>query len=65
MLLVIDIGNTNTSLGVFENDKLVHTFALSSDIKKTDDEYGISLLAILNHYNIILLIQIIFQIKIF
>jgi type III pantothenate kinase len=52
MLLVIDIGNTNTSLGVFENDKLVHTFALSSDIKKTDDEYGINLLAILNHNNI-------------
>ena len=52
MLLVIDIGNTNTSLGVFEQDKLIHTFALSSDIKKTDDEYGISLLAILNHNNI-------------
>ena len=52
MLLVIDIGNTNTSLGVFENDKLVHTFALSSDVKKTDDEYGINLIAILNHKNI-------------
>lgn len=52
MLLVIDIGNTNTSLGVFENDNLVHTFALSSDVKKTDDEYGINLLAILNHKNI-------------
>ena len=52
MLLVIDIGNTNTSLGVFEQDKLIHTFALSSDVKKTDDEYGISLLAILNHKNI-------------
>ena len=52
MLLVIDIGNTNTSLGVFEKDELVHTFALSSDIKKTDDEYGISLLTILNHKNI-------------
>lgn len=52
MLLVIDIGNTNTSLGVFEKDNLVHTFALSSDIKKTDDEYGINLLAILNHKNI-------------
>ena len=49
MLLVIDIGNTNTSLGVFEKDKLIHTFSLSSDIKKTDDEYGINLLAILNH----------------
>lgn len=51
MLLVIDIGNTNTSLGIFEQDELVQTFALSSDIKKTEDEYGISLLAILNHHN--------------
>ncbi len=52
MLLVIDIGNTNTSLGVYENDKLVETFRLSSDVKKTADEYGISLLAILNHNNL-------------
>lgn len=53
MLLVIDIGNTNTSLGVYEEDELIHTFSLSSDIKKTQDEYGIYLLAILNHKNII------------
>lgn len=53
MLLVIDIGNTNTSLGVFEKDNLINTFSLSSDIKKTTDEYGISLLAILNHNNLV------------
>ena len=53
MLLVIDIGNTNTSLGIFEGDKLIYTFALSSDIKRTDDEYGIFLLTILNHHNLI------------
>jgi len=52
MLLVIDIGNTNTSLGIFEEDKLINTFSLSSDIKKTCDEYGILLLSILNHNNI-------------
>ncbi len=52
MLLVIDIGNTNTSLGVYENDELIETFRLSSDVKKTDDEYGISLLTILNHNNL-------------
>ncbi len=52
MLLVIDIGNTNTSLGVYENNSLIETFRLSSDYKKTDDEYGISLLTILNHNNL-------------
>ncbi len=51
MLLVIDIGNTNTSLGIFDKDNLINTFNLSSDVKKTVDEYGISLLAILNHNN--------------
>ena len=53
MLLVIDIGNTNTSLGIFKGDELINTFSLSSDIKKTADEYGISLLAILNHNNLV------------
>lgn len=52
MLLVIDIGNTNTSLGVFEGNDLINRFSLSSDIKKTEDEYGISLLTILNHNNL-------------
>ncbi len=53
MLLVIDIGNTNTSIGVFNNDELIDTFSLSSDIKKTQDEYGILLLALLKHNNLI------------
>ena len=52
MLIVVDIGNTNTTLGIFEGDKLVNTFAFSSDIKKTEDEYGIMLLTILKHGNV-------------
>ena len=57
MLLVIDIGNTNTSLGIYDNDDLIKTFSFSSDIKKTDDEYGIMLLAILNHNDLLSKIQ--------
>lgn len=53
MLLVTDIGNTNTTLGVFDGDKLVKTFSFSSDIKKTEDEYGIMLLSVLNCNNLI------------
>ncbi len=53
MLLVIDIGNTNTSIGIFDDDKLIKTFSFSSDIKKTDDEYGIILLSILKHNNLL------------
>lgn len=52
MLLVIDIGNTNTTLGVYNQEELVEKFSLSSDIKKTEDEYGITLLTILNHKNL-------------
>ena len=41
MLLTIDIGNTNITLGVFDNTTLVNSWNLSSDKNKTDDEYGI------------------------
>lgn len=53
MILAIDIGNTNTSIGVYDKEELILTFSLSSDIKKTVDEYGISLLTILGHNDII------------
>ena len=53
MLLVIDIGNTNTSIGIFDKDELVKKYSFSSDIKKTDDEYGIMLLSVLGHGNML------------
>ena len=52
MLIVVDIGNTNATLGVFKGDELVNTFSFSSDIKKTEDEYGIMLLTVLHHNNL-------------
>lgn len=41
MLLVIDVGNTNTSLGVYEGDTLVNHWRLTSARARTMDEYGI------------------------
>jgi type III pantothenate kinase len=38
MLLTIDIGNTNTVLGVFEGDKLVHSWRVKTDARNTADE---------------------------
>ncbi len=38
MLLTIDIGNTNTVLGVFEGDKLVHSWRVKTDTRGTADE---------------------------
>ncbi|HIS74697.1 TPA: type III pantothenate kinase [Candidatus Galligastranaerophilus intestinavium] len=53
MLLVVDIGNTNTNLGVFSDDnKLKSSWNISSDIKRFEDEYGILILSLLQNSNI-------------
>jgi type III pantothenate kinase len=41
MLLVIDVGNTNTSLGVFEGDKLMADWRLTTARARTGDEWGV------------------------
>lgn len=41
MLLVIDIGNTNVVLGVYEDARLKAHWRLATDAKTTSDEYGI------------------------
>jgi type III pantothenate kinase len=40
MFLAIDIGNTNVTLGVFEEEKLLCTWRLETDIHKMPDEYA-------------------------
>jgi type III pantothenate kinase len=41
MLLVIDVGNTNTALGVYEGDRLLANWRLVTAHQQTVDEYGI------------------------
>jgi type III pantothenate kinase len=41
MLLTIDVGNTNTVLGVFDRDRLVVHWRLTTRREQTSDEYGI------------------------
>lgn len=41
MLFVIDVGNTNTVLGVYEDRRLVAHWRLTTDRTQTVDEYGI------------------------
>lgn len=43
MLLVVDVGNTNITLGVFDGDKLNGTFRMTTKLPRTSDEYGIEL----------------------
>lgn len=41
MILTIDIGNTNTVLGIYEDDELKVSIRISSDSKKTVDEIAL------------------------
>ena len=44
MLLVIDIGNTNIKLGVYDGDDLVQSWRMSVKVTRTSDEFGILML---------------------
>jgi type III pantothenate kinase len=41
MLLVIDVGNTNTVLGIYDEDRLVDNWRIWTERDRTSDEYGI------------------------
>lgn len=40
MLLAIDVGNTNISIGIFKSRDLINTWRISTDVSKTTDEYA-------------------------
>src|SRR5437868_6138205 len=43
MLLAIDVGNTNVTIGVFDGDRLAHSWRLAALRERTADELGIFL----------------------
>lgn len=53
MLFVLDVGNTNTVLGVFEDDQLTHEWRIKTDRYKTEDEFGMLLKSLLEHKGIL------------
>lgn len=52
MLLTIDIGNTNITLGLFEGDTLGPRWRLATRHEQMPDEYGIQFYAMLQHAGI-------------
>lgn len=40
MLMVIDVGNTNITIGFYEKDQLMHTFRMTTNTNRTSDELG-------------------------
>lgn len=52
MILVIDVGNTNIVLGVYQQKELIHGWRLSTSRDKTADEYGSKLRVLFDYSGI-------------
>ncbi|KXL52039.1 type III pantothenate kinase [Anaerotignum neopropionicum] len=52
MILVIDVSNTNTVIGVFDGEELVANWRLSTVSSRTSDETGILIRGFFQHANI-------------
>jgi type III pantothenate kinase len=49
MLLTIDIGNTNITLGLYQDQELAAAWRLATDHERMQDEYGLQILGLLQH----------------
>ena len=49
MLLAIDVGNTNVTVGVFDDGSLRATWRFATEVGKQADEYGVLALGLLQH----------------
>ncbi|HEX7555859.1 MAG TPA: type III pantothenate kinase [Leptolinea sp.] len=49
MLLTIDVGNTNITIGTYKGDTLGSRWRLATDHDRMPDEYGIQILSLLHH----------------
>jgi len=52
MILVIDVGNTNMTLGVYEKEELKATFRIMTKTPRTSDEYGVIVTQLLKNREI-------------
>ncbi|KRF63716.1 MULTISPECIES: type III pantothenate kinase [Peribacillus] len=49
MIFVLDVGNTNTVLGVYDEDILKYHWRIETSRNKTEDEYGMVIKSLLQH----------------
>ncbi|MDO4778676.1 MAG: type III pantothenate kinase [Tissierellia bacterium] len=52
MLLLIDVGNTNIVMGLYDGDVKKYSWRLATRQSRTSDEYGLQVESILSHYGI-------------
>lgn len=51
MILVSDIGNTSITVGLFDGERKVTTWRLTTDSKRSCDEYGVILSGLITNFN--------------
>lgn len=49
MLLALDVGNTNVTVGVFTGEELKATWRFATDVERLADEYAVLILTLLAH----------------
>lgn len=49
MILVVDVGNTNITFGVYEDKTIVTTFRMTTKMPRTSDEFGTTIRAMLRN----------------
>lgn len=52
MIITIDVGNTNITVGVFDGDEVQATFRMTTKMPRTSDEYGMLLINLLEQNEI-------------
>ena len=52
MLFTIDIGNTSMNMGMFEGERLVHSWRLMTGIDRSADEYGSLIFSLLQRHSV-------------
>lgn len=52
MLLVLDVGNSNIAMGIFDGDELIGRFGISSSVSRSSDEFGVIIKGILRENGI-------------
>ena len=56
LFLTIDIGNTNIVVALFNEDTLVSSWRLHTDVSRTGDEYGILISSFFTEQVVLLLL---------
>ena len=53
MILVVDVGNTHTVIGLYEGKKLTHHWRVLTEAERTADEYGVLLRSLFSAYELL------------